>query len=89
MTDDSHIPSLTISKIRDPQWARPTRLGAERPRSNRYVIRLLGGKDFWALSKWRDVSDRIAADALWRSTPSIVRYWVFRNFVKLYGRRGN
>ena len=53
------------------------------PLSGREVIRIMGGKDSRTLYKWCEVSVHIAADSMWRSTPSIIGYRVFQNFTKL------
>ena len=58
--------------------------GGCKPLNNRSAMRILGGKYSWALSKRRDVSDHSAADALWRCNPSVIWFWVFQNFDKLY-----
>ena len=50
-TDDSHIPILTTSKVIDPPWARPTRLGGKEPLNARELIRVLGGMGFWTLDR--------------------------------------
>ena len=54
------------------------------PLINREVILGLVGLDLWALETGYQISDRIVADALWRSTPTIIRYWVFQRYINLY-----
>ena len=82
-TSDSHISSLAISKLRVTPRVWPVRLGGVRPLSNREVIRALGGSPFWTSHKGGDISEHIATDELWRSTPSVARYWVFRQYTKI------
>ena len=38
--------------------------------------------DFWTQSKGYLISEHIAGDALWRSTPTILRYWVHQRYLK-------
>ena len=62
MTNDSDIPSIAISKIRDSPWIWPTRLGGDEPINIRQVIRALGGMDFRTLPKGYEISDHIVTD---------------------------
>ena len=81
MTEDSHIPCLTLSKIRNLPWCWPSQLGAEYPLVRRELVHILGGRSFWLSSPWGTIADHIVIDALWRSTPSLIWYRVFRNIV--------
>ena len=81
--NDSHINSLSISKIRDTPWARTIRRGDDKPLSNRELTRVLGGKDFCAMAKGYKISDHITGDAWWRSTTTIVWCYAFQHSAKL------
>ena len=82
VTSDSHIPGFAISKLRQTTRAWSSCLGEDRPLNNRESIRFLGGMDFWANGLGRPIPDHIAGGALWRSTPTIIWYWVFQQYVK-------
>ena len=38
--------------------------------------------EFWSQSRGYLISEHIAGDALWRSTPTVIWYWVFRQYLK-------
>ena len=84
MTDDSHIHSLTISKIRDTPWVWPTRLGGDKPLNNREVFRAMGRMGFLAFAKGYKISDHVVADDLWRIAPTFPRYWISHHSATLY-----
>lgn len=73
-TDDSKVPSLTLSKIRKLPWRRPAPLGYECPSGKRDMVRISGGHHFWHTDSGRTISDHIVTDALWVSSPTTVRH---------------
>ena len=46
MSEDSHIPCLTLSEIRNLPWRWPSQLGAEYPLVRRDLVHILGGHIF-------------------------------------------
>ena len=81
MTEDSHVPCLTLSKIRALPWCWPSRIGAEYPLVRREMVHILGGRKLWMSDEGKNVADHIVIDALWRSTPTVIWHWVFQNIV--------
>ena len=86
-TDDTHVPILALSKIRNLPRCRPSRMGYECPSGKRDSVRIFGGHQFRASNSGRNISDHIAIDALWRSSHSIIRHWVFQNLALEYADR--
>ena len=84
-TNDPHIHSLTLSKVRRPPWVWPVRISGVVPLAAHVLIRVLGGMEFWPQSKGYLISEHIAVDALWRSTPTVLWYWVFQHYIKANG----
>ena len=82
MTNDFHVPFLTLSKVRRPPWVLPARISGLVHLSVHVLIRVLGGMKFWSQIKRYLISEHIAGDALRRSTPTAVWYWVSQHHIK-------
>ena len=80
MTLISH--SRNYENSRNPMdMARP--VGGVGPLCNREVVRAVGGIDSRESKKGEEISEHIVTDALWISTPSIIRYRVAQHYIKL------
>ena len=79
MGGDSHIPRLTISKIRNPPCEWPSRLGPDFPWAHRGLVRVYRGRKFRADHDGLGIPGHISDGSMWRSSPSIIWYWVFQN----------
>ena len=69
MTEDSRIPCLASSQLRNIPRYRPSTLGGLHPLANRELAHVIDGLDFRTSIRGSDISDRIVFDALWRSAP--------------------
>ena len=84
MTDVSHVPSLTLSKIRILPRRWPDLLGYGCPLWKRDSVRIPGGDHFKSTDSGRNISDHIVTDSLRASSPSIIRHWAFQNLILKY-----